>query len=107
MKANFCSLTYRITTLQEKGVSLESSLALVKKVSPDLKNVGGEVGKNVSKKIEYILDKNSGYKTLYRISQVLTSESFDSSCIEELIAADLVHFKYAPVVSADVEKSFS
>jgi hypothetical protein len=39
---------------------------------------------------------------------VLTGESFDTSCIEEeLTAADLVHFKYAPIVSTDVERSFS
>jgi hypothetical protein len=49
-----------------------------------------------------------GYNTLYHISKVLAGESYDISCIEEeLTAGDLVCFKYAPVVSVDVERSFS
>ena len=49
-----------------------------------------------------------GYNTLCHISNVLASESFDISCIEEeLTAGDLVYFKYNPVVSVDVERSFS
>jgi hypothetical protein len=39
--------------------------------------------------------------------KLLTGESFGTSCIEELTAADLVRFKYAPSVSTDVEGSFS
>ena len=108
IKANFSSLTQGITRVQEKGASLESSLTLVNKIASDLKSVGGEVGRRVSKKVESVLDKNSGYKTLCHISQVLTGEAFDTSCIEEdLTASDLAYFKYAPVVSADVERSFS
>ena len=39
---------------------------------------------------------------------MLAGESIDNSCTEEeLTASDLVYFKYAPVVSADVERSFS
>ncbi|KAJ4430186.1 hypothetical protein ANN_22396 [Periplaneta americana] len=35
-------------------------------------------------------------------------EAFDISCIEEdLTGSDLAHFNYAPVVTADVERSFS
>ena len=59
------------------------------------------------KKLESVLGRNIGYNTLGHIFEVLDSESFDISCIEELTAGDLVYFKYAPVVSMDVERSFS
>jgi hypothetical protein len=49
-----------------------------------------------------------GYNTLCHISKVPAGESFDISCIEEeLTAGDLVYFKYALVVSVNVERSFS
>ena len=58
------------------------------------------------KKLESVLGRNVGYNTLCHISKVLAGESFDISSIEELTASDLVYFKYAPVVSVDVERSF-
>jgi hypothetical protein len=66
-----------------------------------------DIGKMVSRKMKSVLDKNSGYETLCSISRILTGESFSTLNIEELTASDLVHFKYAPIVSADVERSFS
>ncbi|PNF17918.1 hypothetical protein B7P43_G02195 [Cryptotermes secundus] len=55
-----------------------------------------------------LLDKISGYGTLCSVSRILTGECFSAfSTEEELTASDLVHFKYAPTVSADVERSFS
>jgi hypothetical protein len=60
------------------------------------------------RKWKSFLDKNSGYETLCTVSGILTGESFVSfNTEEELIASDLVHFKYAPIVYADVERSFS
>ena len=54
------------------------------------------------------LDKNSSYETLCSISRILSGESFSTFSIEEeLTASDLVHFKCAPIVSADAERSFS
>ena len=59
-------------------------------------------------KLESVLGRNMEYNTLCHISKVLAGESFDISCIEEeLTAGDLVYFKYTPVVSVDVERSFS
>lgn len=108
IKSNFNCLTRGIASIQEKGASLERSLTLIREIESNLKNVGGEVGRRILKKVESVLGKNSGYKTLCDISKVLTGESFDISCIEqELTAGDFVYFKYAPVVSADVERSFS
>jgi hypothetical protein len=99
-KANFNSLTQGIIGIQEKGASLESFLTLLKKIESELKTGRGEVRRRVSKKLESVLGRNVGYNTLCHISKVLVGE-------EELTASDLVYFKYATVVSVDVERSFS
>jgi hypothetical protein len=57
--------------------------------------------------IKSVLDKISGYETLRSISRIVTGESFSTFIIEELTASDLVHLKYAPIMSADVENCFS
>jgi hypothetical protein len=107
IKANFSSLTEGIKCIQEKGATLEDSLALVKNIARDLERVPVYIGKMVSRKVKRVLGKNSGYETFRSISRILTEESFSTFNIKELTASDLVHFKYAPIVSADVERSFS
>jgi hypothetical protein len=51
-----------------------------------------------------ILGNNSDYETSCSISQILTA--FSTFNIE-LTASNLVHFKFASIVSADMERSFS
>jgi hypothetical protein len=93
---------------QEKGAMIEDSLALVRIVADHLKKVSRNIGKMGSRKWKSFLDKSSGYETICTIPGILTGESFISFNIEEeLIASDLVHYEYAPIVYADVERSFS
>ena len=73
-----------------------------------VENWEGWSWKRVSKKIESVLGIHMGCNILCHISKVLAGESFDIFCIEEeLTAGDLLYFQYAPVVSVDVERSFS
>jgi hypothetical protein len=63
IKANFSSFTEGIKCLQEKGATLEDSLAPMEKIASDLKKVWGDIGKMESRKVKSVLDKNSGYET--------------------------------------------
>lgn len=108
IKANFGSLSSTITRLQERGVTLQKMIALVKTTEDALENVCGDIGELVSGKLKRVLQKNSGYKVLCSITRVLMGEDFSTTDIEEeLTSSDLVHFKYAPIASVDVERSFS
>jgi hypothetical protein len=107
IKANFSSLTEEIKCLQEKGTMLEDSLSLAKKIPNNLEKVSGNIGTMMSRKMKNVLDKNSSYEILCRIFRILIGESFSNFNIEELTASNLVHLKYFPIVSADVERSFS
>lgn len=53
--------------------------------------------------------KNNGFKVLKNISAILDGENTTSrdGIPEDLTLNDMVHFKYAPVTSVDVERSFS
>ncbi|PSN31351.1 hypothetical protein C0J52_25994 [Blattella germanica] len=108
IKTNFGSLPSAIDRLQERGIALGKSIALVKDVQEKLDSVVGDIGEKVSMKIRSVLDKNPGYKTVCTIVKVLSGESFKTAQIQDkLTPSDLSLFKYAPVVSAEVERSFS
>ncbi|PSN41006.1 hypothetical protein C0J52_16064 [Blattella germanica] len=108
IKTNFGSLPSAIDRLQERGIALANSLALVKDVQEKLDSVVDDIGKKVSMKIRSVLDKNPGYKTVCTIVKVLSGESFKTAQIQgKLTPSDLSLFRYAPVVSAEVERSFS
>jgi len=55
-----------------------------------------------------VLEKNEGYKLMVKISNILSGdqESFEG-LPEDLTLNDLVYFKYAPITSVNVERSFS
>ena len=55
-----------------------------------------------------VLSKNPGYSQIRNICGILSGEiSNDNEGIEELTPEDISCFKYAPIVSCDVERSFS
>jgi hypothetical protein len=66
------------------------------------------VGKLVQRKLDDVLAKNNGYKILNIISKILNGEITSMDDLpEDLKANELLFFKYGPLTSADVERSFS
>jgi hypothetical protein len=64
--------------------------------------VSGNNGKMMLRKMERVLNTNSGYETVGSFSRIFTGEYFSTFNTEELTDSDLVHFKYAHTVSVDV-----
>lgn len=58
-------------------------------------------------KFTNVLSKNRGYSTLKKIDDIINSEVTECGEDEKLSVEDLSSFKYAPIVSCDVERSFS
>jgi hypothetical protein len=57
--------------------------------------------------MENVLNKNKGLKILQNISKIINGEKPDENNIPENITTnDISHFKYAPVSSVEVERSF-
>lgn len=107
--SNFKVLSESILKLQTKNMPLAESLSIVDNVQTQLKSVQGEpAGKKVYEKMENVLSKNIGLKTLKQISSTLSgSISTMDGLPEDLTTNDLIFYKYAPITSVDVERSFS
>ncbi|XP_025410454.1 uncharacterized protein LOC112683585 [Sipha flava] len=106
--SNFKVLFESILKLQTKNMPLAESLSIVDNVQTQLKSVQGEPGKKVYEKMENFLSKNIGLKTLKQISSILSgSISTMDGLPEDLSTNDLIFYKYAPMTSVDVERSFS
>jgi len=57
-------------------------------------------GKAVVQKLNYVLEKNPGYKALWKISKILSGE------VEDMEGSGLFYV-YAPMSSEDIERIFS
>uniref|UniRef100_A0A2S2PQT6 CGG triplet repeat-binding protein 1 n=1 Tax=Schizaphis graminum TaxID=13262 RepID=A0A2S2PQT6_SCHGA len=108
IKSNFSFLPNAITCLEKQGMSLASSISIVEDAKIKLTQINGAQGTAVKTKIETVLGKNEGYKLMVKISNILSGdrENFEG-LPEDLKLNDLVYFKYAPITSVDVERSFS
>ncbi|PSN33915.1 hypothetical protein C0J52_21501, partial [Blattella germanica] len=61
----------------------------------------GTVAVSIKDKLTKVLDGNCGFSTICRIGDILIGDDPTLEC------SDLTLFKYAPITSSDVERSFS
>lgn len=110
IKSNFAKLTLAIEQLQRQHMHLSDSLKIVQDIQKSFETLNGPNGKAVQNKFNQVQEKNHGLSALVKISQVLTGEdTFQNldGLPEDLNCNDLTFFKFAPVTSVDVERSFS
>ncbi|KAL4097204.1 hypothetical protein QTP88_022015 [Uroleucon formosanum] len=107
ISSNYSFLSTYITRLEKQNMMLSESISIVKIVKEKLQNPQGEKGKAIYKKLENVLSKNKGFEIIEQISNIL--EGIDNSMenLEDLNVSDLKFYKFAPVTSVDVERSFS
>jgi hypothetical protein len=107
ISSNYSFFSIYITRLEKQNMMLSESISVVKTVKEKLQSPQGEKGKAIYKKLENFLSKNEGFKIIKKISNIL--EGVDSSIenIENLQVNDLQFYKFAPLTSVDVERSFS
>ncbi|XP_022180013.1 uncharacterized protein LOC111040403 [Myzus persicae] len=108
IKSNFGFIPDVMTSLEAKNIPLSDAIKLIEDVFFKLNLVPGTVGKMIQEKMNDVLEKNKGYQTLVQISKILSGEETSMVRIpENLSLGDLAYFKYAPINSVDVERSFS
>lgn len=87
---------------------LSESVCCIEKVKQQIKQASGKTGETVIKKLDNLLNKNSEFKILTIISNILKGEKISREELpEDLTCDDLIHYKFAPISSVDVECSFS
>lgn len=110
IKSNFIKLTMAIDSLQQQNVPLSKSIKIVEDIKKSFETLNDQNGKAVNKKLHQVLEKNRGLSALIKISNILTGEETSGNLDglpEDLNNNDLIFFKYAPITSVDVERSFS
>ena len=65
----------------------------------------GEVGKVVCAKGDRVVRNNPGYDNIVKIRDIIVGK--EEVEVEKNIAQRAVYFKYAPVTSVEVERTFS
>ena len=106
--SHYLQIKYSITKLEENGLPLTESLKVIEDLDDNLP-IGGDVAKEVKQKLKAVLSKNEGYKTLSTISKILAGNeaTFVSDIEQKLSPVEVANFKFAPVTTCDVERSFS
>lgn len=101
---HFSGLPNAIQVLETSGATLNHSLKVMKSIADTLKSAPGEIGRRVKDKIKCVFNKNPGFEKITQIDSYLEGSPEDFSEVTPLLAPC---FKYCPVTSVDVERSFS
>lgn len=112
--SNLKKIATIIENLEKKNVALTSTLDEILSFHSELKSCPGKFGEKLNQKFEEVLNKNPGYTILLRIKNKLLGileekeeENRDFEVLNVLSPSDISKFKYAPITSCDVERSFS
>lgn len=104
IKSNLACISSTILKLEAKGTPLKSSVELVEKLYNSL---GCLKKKDFSQKLRKVMDKNVGYQQLRKVNSVLENGETVDESIQHFRVSELADFKFAPLVSCDVERIFS
>lgn len=104
IKSNYSFIHETLTKLEKSSLPLLEGITLVEDCKTAFNSVKGKIGEEIFQKFKNILEKNSGYRFLAEISNILMG-NFNSKV--DLDPETLTSFKNAPITSVDVERSFS
>ncbi len=97
----------RIKKLENSNLTSESSLALMHSVIYKIDKCNGLNMMKVRKKMNDVLNKNSGLKFFQSVNKVINYNIPLLNDPYEFSPTELSCFKYCPMQSCDVERSFS
>ncbi|KAL4083198.1 hypothetical protein QTP88_028528 [Uroleucon formosanum] len=100
-------ITKSITQLETFGGPLIDSINIIQKIKAEIQKAPNQIRKIIYQKLTSTLNKNKGFKIISDISDTLNGQGATNEILDELTANDLAFFKYSPITSVDVERSFS
>lgn len=103
--ANCKFLLKIIEDLERRGIALSENINIIDNLKTHVNQIPGEKGNLLKNKLKHILEKNPGLADLCKINKILQGDEVD--VMEEIEPIALSSFKYAPITSVDVERSFS
>ena len=106
IKANIGFLAGAILHLEEAGLRLSHSLEMVANAQRQLSNVSGSKILVFKEKLNQVVKKNEVLEVLNKINQVLQGEE-EATLYLEINPDAAASLKLCPIVSMDIERSFS
>lgn len=103
---HFEDLIYILAKLEKKELPLFESLGLFNEVKNIILNTPGDFGKALQSKMDAILIRNPDFHVLEKINIFLTNSNNNEN-IPSVQKQNILYYKYAPITSCDVERSFS
>lgn len=108
IKCHFSCLPVAITKLEKKGVLIIDAINIFNSVRSSLLAIRGR--EDFLLKFDFVRSKNRGLKIMEMIAGILAgdrNETTENDKIKELTPDEIQAYKYAPITSCDVERSFS
>jgi len=82
--------------LEKSGGPLSASIKTVLDIQNKIEESQNKIGKAVQLKIKTVLEKNTGFKSICRVSNILNGEMSKSELPEDLNLDDMTFLKFAP-----------
>lgn len=105
INTHFKIIASTITKLESQGLAVWETIQLIDQVQKSLISSPCSVAKSALEKMNRVMEKNSGFKVIRDINNVISGCTKHS--VPNLEIEELPIFKYAPCTSVDVERSFS
>ena len=106
IKSNFECVSKTITQLETYVLEMSEALALIDKLTRTIEVESTPITEKVKNKLKSVLFKNEGYSVMNNLSTALTNPTtLSSSSLPD--RNNLRYFRFLPVTSCDVERSFS
>ena len=104
ISANFSSLADSIKKLEERNLELVKALEIFHSALRNISVSHGDVSTQIHAKAEQVIANNPGLKTIENIRGIIVGQEENR---ERNFAQNAVYFKYGPLTSVEVERSFS
>lgn len=104
IETHFSWLPLCITKLESSNLSLNEAIEEINTVEKNVDAIPGAI-EGVKEKFKYILNKNSGFSKLKKVNDFINGIGDDLP--SEVPAEKAKYFKYCPVTSVEVERTFS
>lgn len=106
LASNYGFISNNIKKLQTLGLSLHEQIEILKDTVKNIENVPDCSTKYVvQNKLKQVMDKNKGLNVIQDICGQLSGSKINA--VSKYSVNEVLAFKYAPINSADVERSFS
>ncbi|XP_003742228.1 uncharacterized protein LOC100899883 [Galendromus occidentalis] len=104
--SNFATLPDSITKLESTKQLLGTTIRVVEELRQHIDSAKGPIATSIQNKFQRVIRLNAGYDVLRKIQDTLQGGTLHAE-LSEYSASELLDFKYAPIASVDVERSFS